>query len=191
MKRRLIALLLLLGLLLAVGCALADFQYASVWARLNRKMSTRTGPGTQYDEPGTFFSSGTDVLLVSRAYDSANDRWWVQADFEYRGKRIRAYTGSQRFDNLYLSSLPEEVLMGWGQTSDLGEAWAGPGANYQRVRDVPSYTYAQIYGFVYNRSEDADYIQIEFYDSGLGCYRRAWIKEWAFEADYMDYGRSW
>ncbi|MBR4459089.1 MAG: hypothetical protein IKS31_09040 [Clostridia bacterium] len=191
MKRRLTAMLLLAGLLLALGTALADFRYASVWSRLNQKMATRSGPGTQYDEPGTFFSAGTDVQLVSRAYDSANGIWWVQADFDYHGKRIRAYTGAKRFDNLYLSSLPEEVLMGWGHTSDLGEAWAGPGYNYQSVRNVPAYTYATIYCYVYNPGEDADYIQIEFYDSNLGRYRRAWIKEWAFNAEYMDYGRSW
>lgn len=189
--KRLTALLLVLCMVLAWGSACADFRYASVWARLNQRMSTRSGPGTQYSEPGTFFSSGTDVQLVARAYDSANGIWWVLADFDYHGKRIRAYTGAKRFDNLYLNSLPEEVLMGWGYTSDLGEAWAGPGLGYQQVRDVPRSTYAQIYGFVYNASEDADYIQIEFYDAGLGCYRRAWIKEWAFDADYMDYGRSW
>ncbi len=190
--RKTAALLLVLALVTALAApVLADFAYARIQARLSERMATRTGPGTQYDEPGSFFSAGTDVTLISRAYDERNGIWWVQADFTYGGRRYRAYTGAKRFSGLNLSRLPVEVQMGWGYTGTLGEGFLGPGMDYQAVRRIPAQVHALITGYEYNGREDRDYIQIDFYDSGIGCRRRAWVPEWSFDAEYNDYGMDW
>ena len=58
-------------------------SYAYVNATLNSRLATRTGPSTTYDEPGSFFSAGHNVTVLSRAYDTRNNIWWVQVEFIY------------------------------------------------------------------------------------------------------------
>lgn len=163
-------------------------QYASGYAVLNSKLATRTGPGTQYDEPGTFLSSGSQVRVLSRAYDSRNEIWWVQVEFSENGTLYRAYTGAKRFNGLNLNTLPEESVIGSCRVGYSQEGYYGPSYRYARIqRKVPSGVQCRIYGYVYGAGpDDSDFIQIEFYDSALQQTRRAWVPDWAVD-DYILY----
>lgn len=182
----------LAGLFLIFFCfgAAAEWNnyshYASVTATLNQRLATRTGPGTQYDEPGSFLSAGKAVTVLSKAYDSRNGIWWVQVEFSSGGNRYRAYTGVKRFRNLNLSRIPEESVMGSCRINSPTECFYGPSYSFREIsRKVPAGVYCTIYG--YEPSESSDFIQIEFYDSGIGKTRRAWIADWNAD-DYYLYG---
>ncbi len=74
------------------------------------KLATRSGPGTQYSEQGTYFVAGQYIRVLSRAWDSRNEIWWVKCEIPYgNGVRI-LWTGYKRFDSstLPLSSIPIE-----------------------------------------------------------------------------------
>ncbi len=150
--------------------------FAGIPAYPNRKLATRTGPSTKYDEPGTF-SFKKPVTAMSKAYDTENNIWWIQVQFVYSGKRYFAYTGLKRFDGLDISLLPEDQVIGTCYFSTAAEAFYAPGEDAARMkRDIPAGTYCSIYALV--QGTDSDYIQVDFYDSGLGQMRRAWVKEW-------------
>lgn len=162
-------------------------DYAYIPATLNQRLATRTGPGTQYDEPGSFLRAGDSVLILSKAYDSSNGIWWVQTEFSAGGATYRAYTGAKRFNGLNLSMIPEEKVIGrcWIGTSMTG--LYGPSYYYQPIsRPVPAGVSCDIYGYAY--WDEGDFIQIEFYDAGINQYRRAWVPDWAVEDYEMYYG---
>ena len=60
MFRKLVAVSVVIILCLVTALVFADAytQYSSVWATSNRRLATRTGPGTEYDEPGSFNQAG-------------------------------------------------------------------------------------------------------------------------------------
>lgn len=62
-----------------------------------QKLATRSGPATEYTEPGTFKVSGSYVTIVSIAYDE-NNVPWVQCELNVSGGLMRVYTGLKRFD---------------------------------------------------------------------------------------------
>ncbi len=162
-------------------------RYASVTAVSNQRIATRTGPGTQYDEPGSFYKAGTSVKVVSKAYDADNGIWWVQVELTYQGTPMWVYTGLKRIDNLNLDSIPEEYVIGRCRTSMRLTGKYGPGPRFATIKAaVPAGVECDIYGYAY--VESGDYIQIEFYDKSAGCYRRAWVQD-AMVDDYeMYYG---
>lgn len=91
-------------------------QSQYVYATLTEnKMTTRSGPSTKYYETGSYFGHGTSVKLYSRVYDSVNEIWWVQAEANENGRLRRVYTGSWRFANLNVNSLPEEYCITSGR----------------------------------------------------------------------------
>ena len=175
---------------LSGGATSASGRYAYVPATLNRKLATRTGPGTQYDEPGSFLSAGHRVTVLSKGWDERNEIWWVQVAFSERGTKYRAYTGLKRFSDLDISQVPEDIVLG---ECDIPQAvrdcYYGPGQGFGRVgRSVPAGVHCLIYGFENDPSTDTDYIQIEFYDAQADRLRRAWIPEWYSHNEYMYYG---
>ena len=163
--------------------------YADVYATSIARVATRTGPGTQYDEPGSFHKAGTCYRVLSKGYDSRNGIWWVQIEISYQGGTIWAYTGAEkRFgNNLNLNAIPEEKIIGRCRTSSsLTGAYAPTADGLTIKRKVPAGVECAIYGYYYRPA--GDMILVEFYDSGLNCYRRAWIQD-AFVDDYeMYYG---
>ena len=162
-------------------------DYAYVFATLNRRLATRTGPGTQYDEPGSFLGAGYSVTVLSKAYDTSNGIWWVQVEFTDGGATYRAYTGVKRFDGLDLSRIPEEKIIGRCTIRNSMTGYYGPSYYYQPIgRSVPAGVSCDIYGYAY--WDDADFIQIEFYDAGIGQYRRAWVPDWSVDDYEMYYG---
>ena len=101
-------------------------------AGLLMRLATRTGPGTWYDEPGTFFTSNyssVSVRVLSRSWDNQNDIWWVQVEFSSGGKSYRAYTGLKR-GNVNINTVPDEYPMGSATMRYSATAYWGPGTNY-------------------------------------------------------------
>lgn len=157
--------------------------FANIAARPNRKLATRTGPATRYDEPGTY-AQDTQVRAMSKAYDSGNGIWWIQFQMRYRGQVYCLYTGLKRFDGLDISQLPTEKVIGRCRLSMSAEAYYAPCEDAARNSwDVPANTQCDIYAVV--TGSGSDYIQVEFYDSVHGTWRRAWIKEWYADEEYF------
>lgn len=149
-------------------------DYAYVTVTLNSRLATRTGPSTTYDEPGSFFSAGTSVSVLSRAYDTRNRIWWVQVEFYYSGSWYRAYTGVKRFSNLNINAIPEEYQIGECSLTRPVTGRYGPGTNYAAIgRSLPAHASCTVFG--YAESSSGDYVQIECYDNGISQYRRAWV----------------
>ena len=86
--------------------ALADGLYGLA----AQKLATRNGPGTTYDEKGTYNVAGQYIKVLSRAWDSRNGIWWVKCEIPYRGEIRVLWTGYKRFDSstLPLESIPVE-----------------------------------------------------------------------------------
>ena len=75
-----------------------------------QKLATRSGPGTTYDEKGTYNVAGQYIRVLSRAWDSRNGIWWVKCEIPYRNEIRVLWTGSKRFDSstIPLDSIPIE-----------------------------------------------------------------------------------
>lgn len=131
MMKKLTALILTLCLMCGALSALADSAYGV----LNQRISTRTGPGTNYTEPGSFLGKGDTVTVHTRVWDARNEIWWVQVEFSSGGNRWRAYTGSWRM-NVDLSRVPQERTMGTVRVSRDADAFAGPGWEYAMWNDT-------------------------------------------------------
>lgn len=121
--KKLTAILLMMCMLLPLAAN------AEVWATLSQAMATRTGPGTEYTEPGTFLSSGDRVLVRSKVWDPDAGIWWVQVEFTpkygYNNEKIRAYTGAWRV-NVNLNYVPEETALQSCRVVVDADAFAGP-----------------------------------------------------------------
>lgn len=75
-----------------------------------QKLATRKGPGTQYEEGGTYSVKGQNIKVLARAWDSRNGTWWVKCEIPYKGKIRVLWTGYSRFDaaTLPLENIPIE-----------------------------------------------------------------------------------
>ena len=94
----------------AVPPTTAPSYSSDVYGLTIDKLSTRTGPGTQYSEGGTYSVKGQWIKVLAKAWDSRNGIWWVKCEIPYR-KEIRVlWTGWKRFDHstISLDDLPEE-----------------------------------------------------------------------------------
>ena len=166
------------------GAYVPDTVFARITVTLNQRLATRTGPGTQYDEPGSFFSAGTRVTALSRAYDQRNGIWWIHVEFTANGERYRAYTGAKRFSDLNLYSLPEEQVLGYCYVPENIPAFYGPSEQYKRIRrDVPGGRDVDI--IAVSSESGRDFYQVEFYDPNAGCTRRAWVRMNDVSRDYF------
>ena len=156
-----------------------DYGYTSNGrlVTLNQRMATRSGPGTQYTELGSYFQAGTAVTAVSAAYDDRNEIWWIQTEFTYNGEKRRAYTGVKRLD-MMASDVPTEFMLADDAVLNRSVyAYYGPGYGYSMYqKQIPAGTSGRIW-----QSEDV-YAQFEFYDQEEGAWRRVWVPESALEA---------
>ena len=144
--------------------------------RLNQRLATRSGPGTQYTELGSYFQGGEMLTAVSAAYDDRNEIWWIQTEFTYNGEKRRAYTGLKRLD-MQASDVPQEYLIRYAVVNRSIYAYWGPGYDYAMYKDpIPAGTEGAVWQI------ENGYAQIEFYDSSEGKTRRVWIPESALEA---------
>lgn len=116
MKKLTLVLLLLALMLPAVSLAYIDAYSGAtldasavydapeaIYGTLNQRMATRTGPSTRYTEPGTFFSAGDTVKIISICYGSVP---WVQVEARLDGKLMRVYTGLKRINGVRESDIP-------------------------------------------------------------------------------------
>ena len=155
---------------------------SGTYAYLKMALASRTGPGTWYDEPGTFFSKNyrdTSVKVLSKAWDDRNSIWWLQVEFYRNSTLYRAYTGLKRVD-IDISDVPGENVLGTAVTQRSTAGYWGPGTEYAASKfDIPSGISVTVLDIENN------YAQIEFYDSQTAdrsyARRRAWIK-----TDYLD-----
>ena len=144
--------------------------------RLNQRMATRSGPGTQYTELGSYFEEGTTVTAVSAAYDDRNGIWWIQTEFTYLGEKRRAYTGVKRLD-MQADDVQQEYPVRSVVVNRSVYAYWGPGYEYTMHKDpVPAGTEGTIYQI------ENGYAQFEYYDNAAGQLKRVWVPESAIEA---------
>lgn len=131
----------------------------TVKALANQKLATRTGPATEYTEPGTFNLKGQYVSLVSLAYDE-NGVPWVQCEIWANGKPQRVYTGLKRFDTstFDVNELPVETPLYWDASMRANvEVIGGPDIKYGSIhQDVYRGQNVTIIAF------EGSYAQIQF-----------------------------
>lgn len=100
LKKSMLCLVLLIFILPTIALAALNSSVeptAIVEALTIDKLSTRSGPSTDYRETGTYKVDGEYVRVYSSAYDK-NDVCWLQCDIQYGDKLRRLYTGLKRFD---------------------------------------------------------------------------------------------
>ena len=183
MKNRIIALLALLALTLlpaAAGAywdydmqlALMDDELPTIVGTLNQRMATRTGPATEYPEPGTFLAKGDRVRIISVAFDE-NNVPWVQVDLTAGKKHMRVYTGFKRIDGVQLNEIPREF--NYGIERKLTSSYtplAGPGTNYS------AYSYKLKAGrTVIVQDFENGYAMCDYYSKSDGKWNRVWIPD--------------
>ena len=135
---------------------------------LNQRLATRSGPSTKYDELGSYFSAGTKVKAISKAWDSVNEIWWIQVEFTYGGSARRAYTGLKRL-NMSADQVPEEYPLSTNANiTDDCRVYLGPGTNYTHRNDMIT---AGTCGTIY--TIENGYAQFEYNDGSQ--YHRVWV----------------
>ena len=127
--KRFFLIALTLALLLACTGALA-----ATTATTKMPLATRTGPGTQYTEPGTFLTAGQQVKVHTKVWDDVNELWWVQVEFFAEGRIYRAYTTASRL-NVDLTTVPEESVLEYTYLIDNGYGYAGPAYGHAYYSD--------------------------------------------------------
>ncbi len=140
-----------------------------VRAVLKERLASRSGPGTQYEGTGAYENKGEEVLVLARGWDTRNKLWWVQVEFEFRGKLRRLYTGIQRFD-INPEELPEEkVLHEYAVVKQKALGFYGPGKDYSaRKIEIEAGTEGRIYAI------ENGYVHFE-YEREPKKLRRVWL----------------
>ena len=143
-------------------------------AELLMKLATRTGPGTQYQEPGTFFGKnwkGQTVRVLKKSYDGSI--WWVQVEFDYGSYgKYRVWTGLKRV-NVDLGKLKEEGSLGEGEVKATTKTYYGPGPNYAKAKFSVRETADMIVW-----GKENGYLDIEYwYSDDADRHYRVWVPE--------------
>ena len=142
-------------------------------AYLKDRISSRSGPSTAYEEPGTFFSGkwqGQTVTVVGKAYTSGV--WWVEVDFDYGNARYRVWTGLKRVD-VDLDLVPDKQKPIGKASVAPTDAWYGPGGNYAKSKVAILFPEDEI--DLYGRENG--YVQVDFYDVNREFQRRVWVPQ--------------
>ncbi len=141
-------------------------------ATLNKTASTRSGPGTEYDEPGSYFSAGDYVNVISKSYSSSDGIWWYQIEFNSADGWMRVYTPASRV-NLDTSAVPEETnLNDTRKVITSGAVYFGPSTSYRKYG----------WSWIYEGDEaticsiEGEWAQIRYYSYAKGVTRRGWVK---------------
>ena len=143
------------------GCELLD------------RLSTRSGPGTQYQEPGTFFRNdtwkGKTVRVLKKA--TGNGVWWVQVDFQTdNGNSYRVWTGKKRVD-VNLDRVQEEIPIGDCDVYATSDTRWGPGGSYAAAK-ISIRTNAV--GVLYQLENG--WADVEYYGDD-GSHGRVWVPQ--------------
>ena len=150
------------------------------------KLATRSGPGTEYAEPGTFFGNNWQsqtVKVLRKSYDGSI--WWVQVDFRNGNKSsYRVWTGIKRVD-VDLNKVREDQRICDCDIYPTSDTWFGPGGNYARANISISRSAC---GTI--RGRENGYVDVEYWyeDDGYDGSHRIWIPESAvYNLYYGDY----
>ena len=140
-------------------------------AGLLMKLATRSGPGTEYDEPGTFFGNSwaqTTVRVLGKSWDGSI--WWVLVDFSNGNKgNYRVWTGLKRVD-VDIDRVKEIYGIGQGTVSATSETFRGPGGRYARA-NVTISDWRDVVAF----GRENGFVEVEF-QQGARWYR-LWVPE--------------
>lgn len=178
--KKLIALITALCLLLTCSAAVA-----ATTATCKQRLATRTGPGTEYDEPGSFLSQGSQVTVHTKAWDDRNNVWWVQVEFTYGGEKYRAYTGAKRL-NVDLNSVPTEMVYDTDWMACTTWCYAGPGYDYHYYSNWPVYSG----DFVTVKEVENGWALIVAEDNYTGHCTSGWVPLDCLTYGYMHYGED-
>ena len=141
-------------------------------------ISSRSGPGTQYDEPGTFFRKNwqqTTVTVRGKSWDG--NIWWVLVDFNAGGAKYRVWTGLKRV-NVNIDKIPEIWPKGQGTVDPTSETYRGPGGSYAKANITIS-QWQDVLAF----GRENGYVEIE-YEIGKKHYR-LWVPENVTSIDWQ------
>ena len=166
----------------AAGTVVPRIYEATVGPReatLKRELSTRSGPGTEYDEPGKFFKNNwqdTTVTVLGKSYD--NSIWWVLLEFSAKGGKYRAWTGAEKRVNVNLDRIPEIYAKGQGTVDATDETYRGPGLNYAEAKiTIPGWQDVLAFG------RENGFVEVE-YSIGKKYYR-VWVPEQYAHIDWQ------
>lgn len=150
------------------------------------KLATRSGPGTEYAEPGTFFQNNWNqqtVLVKKKKYDGSV--WWVQVDFQNGSKsKYRVWTGLKRVD-VDPARLKEEKRICDCDIYPTTDTWFGPGGKYAKANISINRSAC---GTIYEMENG--YVDVEYWyeDDGFDGSHRVWLPESAvYNLYYGDY----
>ena len=150
------------------------------------KLATRSGPGTEYAEPGTFFGNNWQsqtVKVLRKSYDGSI--WWVQVDFRNGSKSsYRVWTGVKRVD-VDLNKVKEDQRICDCDIYPTSDTWFGPGGNYAKANISIN---RSAVGTI--RGKENGFVDVEYWyeDDGYDGSHRIWIPESAvYNLYYGDY----
>ena len=146
-------------------------------AGLLMKLATRSGPGTKYDEPGTFFGNNWEqatVKVLGKHWDGSI--WWVLVDFGGGKASYRVWTGLKRVD-ADIGRVKEVYAIGQGTVSATSETYRGPGKKYAKANvTISKWKDVEAYG------RENGYVEVEF-QQGKKWYR-LWVPESVTSIDW-------
>ena len=150
------------------------------------KLATRSGPGTQYAEPGTFFGNTWQkqtVKVMKKSFDGSI--WWVQVDFQNGSKsKYRVWTGVKRVD-VDLNKVKEDKRICDCDIYPTSDTWFGPGGKYAKAKiSINRSACGSIFQF------ENGYVDVEYWyeDDGYNGSHRVWLPESAvYNLYYGDY----
>jgi len=154
-------------------------------AILLKTAATRSGPSNDYDEPGSFFSAGDEINVLSKAWDPENELWWFQIEFNYRGELMRAYTPENRI------ALDPDLVPTENDEGDAREVlvdhrvYFGPGEHYRMYKVSMLYKESRAVIYGYEEVDGVLWAQIHYHDYAIGEDRRGWVpaevlSDWKF-----------
>ena len=133
------------------------------------RVASRSGPGTNYDELGSYHKQGYTLTVLSRAYDENNGIWWLQVELNYGSELRRVYTGLKRVD-IDINDVQDECPLFYARVKSSNIPYSGPGTIYTAHKNaIAAGTEGIIYGF-----EDG-WVLFEFYNAEKKQYRRVWM----------------
>lgn len=158
-----------------------DFGYSDAYTPgeayyiANQRLSTRTGPGTDYDGKGKTVEypdyANRSVKVISAAWDSRNSIWWLQVEVEKGGNLRRVYTGLKRFNGVDVNCLRREsVVYSSSHVNTSVYPHHGPGTRYQQMGTrINAGTWGRVI------SIENGYCQFEYESNGYK--HRCWIPQ--------------
>ena len=139
----------------------------------NKQVYTRFGPTTGYESPGTFFSAGHEVKVVTKVWDDNNNLYWYQLEFIYKGEWMRAYTTDSRVDVADVDLIPNEapIKEPLDSRKSLVEypVYYGPGENYKQLGTLGKGKRCPVYNI------ENGWVQVEYINYADNGKYRGWV----------------